>query len=294
MLAVFASQAQIRRHGRFEQPARARAGRRSRPLQKREDLWAVLGDRNRVLEVRGDDCRRQSPPSSRRRGRAWSACPRSPSARSPTPCPRGAGDLVRRSRSWAPRDPRASQCRCRGRRTPSRPRSPRRAATPSTAAPMSPRRLPGVAATMAGVEGGLRRVEEAARFGVDVADRDRDRGVAVPTLDDGAAVDRHDVAVVDDPITGDAVHDHLVGRDAGDRGKAVVVEEVGSRPAAVEHVARGAHRGQRWSRPASRRARTPRASRQPPARARRITAICSGVFRRTIALVTRSDGRRRL
>ena len=82
-----------------------------------------------------------------------------------------------------------------------------------------------------------------------VADRHRDRGVGVPALDDRPAVDRHDVAVLEHAVAGDAVHDHLVRRDAGHRREAVVAEEVRAGAAAVEHVARGARRDRRSSRP---------------------------------------------
>ena len=154
-------------------------------------------------------------PSSSSAGRA--AGRRSPSARSRAPCPRAAAAPARPGRSWGPRDPRASRCRCRARRTPARPKSPPARATPSTAAPMSPSRSPGAATRDRGVERGLGAFEQPQRLVVDRADRDRDRGVGVPALDDRAAVDRHDVAVVDDPVAGDAVHDHLVRRDAGHR-----------------------------------------------------------------------------
>ncbi len=47
-----------------------------------------------------------------------------------------------------------------------------------------------------------------------VADRDRRGGVAVPALDDRPAVDRHDVALFEHPVAGDAVHDLVVDRRA--------------------------------------------------------------------------------
>ena len=53
-------------------------------------------------------------------------------------------------------------------------------------------------------------VDEALRLVVDLADGDRHRGVGVPTLDDRPAVDRDDVALLEDAHPGDAVHDHLV------------------------------------------------------------------------------------
>src|SRR3990172_9725173 len=49
------------------------------------------------------------------------------------------------------------------------------------------------------------------------ADDERPGGVAVPAVDDRADVDRHDLAVTDDPIAGDAMDDLAVDRDAGAR-----------------------------------------------------------------------------
>ena len=107
----------------------------------REDLGAVVADRDGVLEVGG---RRASAvttvqPSSRGGSRPCPALTIGSMAitnpvfsRSPRPA----------GRSWAPADPRASRCRCRGRRTPARPRTRRSATTASDTAPTSPSRLP--------------------------------------------------------------------------------------------------------------------------------------------------------
>ena len=53
-----------------------------------------------------------------------------------------------------------------------------------------------------------------------VADRHRDRGVAVPAVDDRSAVDRDDVAIGEHAGAGDAVHDLVVDRGADDAGEA--------------------------------------------------------------------------
>ena len=70
---------------------------------------------------------------------------------------------------------------------------------------------------------------EAGRLVVDPADRHGDGGVGVPALDDRPAVDREDVALLEDPGTRDAVDDDLVRRRADDRREAVVAEEVRAR-----------------------------------------------------------------
>ena len=148
----------------------------------------------------------------RRRRRVDHRLDREHHARSRAACP------GRPARSSGPRDPRASRCRCRGRRTRARPRSPRLRATSSTAAPTSPSRFPATVAAIADIERrlGSRRCSRCDSV-VDLADRHRDRGVGVPALDDRTAVDRDDVAVLEHAAPGDAVHDHLVRRDADDR-----------------------------------------------------------------------------
>jgi hypothetical protein len=53
---------------------------------------------------------------------------------------------------------------------------------------------------------------EAGRLVVDLADRDRHRGVGVPPLDDRPAVDRQDVTLLEHDVGArDAVHDDVVG-----------------------------------------------------------------------------------
>ena len=83
---------------------------------------------------------------------------------------------------------------------------------PSTAAPMSPSVLAGDAPASIAASSEPRVTSmQPPRLVVDLADRDRDRGVGVPALDDRPAVDRDDVAVLEhDGVAGDAVHDHLV------------------------------------------------------------------------------------
>ena len=46
------------------------------------------------------------------------------------------------------------------------------------------------------------------------ADEERPGRIAVPAIDDGAGVDRHDLAVADRPLAGDAVDDLVIERDA--------------------------------------------------------------------------------
>ena len=62
-----------------------------------------------------------------------------------------------------------------------------------------------------GLQRGPGHVDQPLRLVVDLADRNGHRGVGVPALDDRAAVDRDDVALLEHPVAGDAVHDHLVG-----------------------------------------------------------------------------------
>ena len=90
------------------------------------------------------------------------------------------------------------------------------------------------------VEGRLGHVHQPLRLGVDLADAGGERGIAVPALDDRAAVDADDVAVLQAIRAGDAVHDHVVGRRADDRGEAVIIQEVRLRATPIEHVARHA------------------------------------------------------
>ena len=55
-------------------------------------------------------------------------------------------------------------------------------------------------------------------------------------LDDGPAVDRQDVALLQPVVAGDAVDDHVVGRGADDGREPVVAEEVRRGPPALEHL----------------------------------------------------------
>ena len=62
-----------------------------------------------------------------------------------------------------------------------------------------------------GLEGGPGDLDEPLRFGVDLADGDGDGRVGVPALDDRAAVDGEDVALLEDHLLArDAVDDDLV------------------------------------------------------------------------------------
>ena len=57
----------------------------------------------------------------------------------------------------------------------------------------------------------------------------------MPAVHDRAAVDRDDVAVLQDPAAGDAVDHFLVDRRADGGGEAVVAEEVGLGAGLLEH-----------------------------------------------------------
>ena len=59
--------------------------------------------------------------------------------------------------------------------------------------------------------------DSSARLGPTSPTRDRDRGVAVPAVDDRAAVDGDQVALAQDPVARDAVHDLVVDRGADRR-----------------------------------------------------------------------------
>ncbi len=85
-------------------------------------------------------------------------------------------------------------------------------------------------------QGLLSDLDQSGALLVDGADRRGERGVAVPAADDGATVDRHDVALFQHPWTGDAVHDDLVGRGADHGRVAVIAEEVRLGSPAFEHV----------------------------------------------------------
>ena len=82
--------------------------------------------------------------------------------------------------------------------------------------------------------------EQLGVLGRDRTDRHRDRGVAVPAGQDGAAVDRDLVAGEQHPLAGDPVH-HLVvdgGADAAGEGRVAVAEERGHRAGGADRVLR--------------------------------------------------------
>ena len=110
---------------------RRRREKRASPsavLKEREDLGAVLGDRDRVLEVRGPAAvGGHDGPAVVEQARRRPCLQHTIGSIASTMPSRKLQTRGRRSRSWGLRDPRASRCRSRGRRTPSRPRSPRRA-----------------------------------------------------------------------------------------------------------------------------------------------------------------------
>src|SRR5947209_7438838 len=72
-----------------------------------------------------------------------------------------------------------------------------------------------------------RRLEQALRYGADVADRNGDRGVRDPAVEDDADVDRQDVAAAEPVATRNAVHDHRVRRGADRPREAAVALEGG-------------------------------------------------------------------
>ena len=74
---------------------------------------------------------------------------------------------------------------------------PAASATPCTAAPMSESRPPGCMASIAGREGRLGDVDQPLRLGVDLPHPGGEGGVAVPALDDRAAVDGDEVALLE-------------------------------------------------------------------------------------------------
>ena len=146
------------------------------------------------------------------------------------------------------RAPRASPCRCRGRRTPAPPRT----------RPASATRLDGVAdvgeaaAGDHGLDAGAQRrlgdLEQPLRLVGDLPDAGGEGGVAVVALDDRPAVDGDDVALVEPVRAGDAVDDHVVrrGADHGRERRVAVAEEVRPGAAAVEHVAADPVERRRW------------------------------------------------
>ena len=86
---------------------------------------------------------------------------------------------------------------------------------------------------------GARGVAESdvCRVGV-VAEHHGDGAVAVPAVDDGAAIDRDHVAVGQDARAGDAVHHLVIHGDAGGRREAVIAEEVGRGSPFGDHARR--------------------------------------------------------
>ena len=126
------------------------------------------------------------------------------------------------------------RCRCRGRRSPRGCRSrPAPRTVVSTAWEMSLTRPPSRAAAMpAHSASSVTRISSATSGG-DLADRDGDRGVAVPAVDDRAAVDRDHVAVGEHADAGDAVHDLVVDRGADGAGERRVAVALERRDAAV-------------------------------------------------------------
>ena len=109
----------------------------------------------------------------------------------------------------------------------------------------------------------LRRRGQAAQLRRDLPDPDRDRGVAVPAVQDRAAVDRDQVAVVQHLRgAGDGVHDLAVHRGADRRRIALVARGTTGSRRPTGSPRRRWRRASRWTRPAP----PPRAWRPGPAR----------------------------
>ena len=90
----------------------------------------------------------------------------------------------------------------------------------------------------AGRQGRFGDVDQALRLGVDLPHPGREGGITVPALDDGAAVDGDEVALLEPVGTGDPVHDHVVRRraDHGRERRVAVAEEVRPSAPALDDV----------------------------------------------------------
>ena len=86
-----------------------------------------------------------------------------------------------------------------------------------TAAPMSPRCLPGTHLVDGQLQAFARRVDQLLRARRDLADRNRDRAVADEAVEDRAEVEADDVALFEPGAVRDAVNDHVIDRGADDR-----------------------------------------------------------------------------
>ena len=213
----------LRPAGAYGAPSGLQRARRA-PVEGGEHPEPVVGDGHGVLPVRG---RGRSPavttvqsspgPGSRR-------CPRVTIGSIATVSPdRTVGPAVADAVVRAPAGPGASRCRCRGRRSPRRCRSRRRglprgddasstaAPTSYSGAPTRERGDPGPHRVLGGVD--QRQVRRCGPASP-AADDDGDRGVAVPAVDDRAAVDGDQVALDQHARARDAVHDLVVDRDA--------------------------------------------------------------------------------
>ena len=213
-------------------------------------------DGDRVLEVRRQATGRACAPSSRppaptprRRPSVHHRLDREHHARrQPRPAPRR--PVVRHLRLLVQR-----RARCRGRRTRARRRSRGRPRRAWTAWPMSETRPPGRHRrdALARAPRAVTRSSVAVSAG-DRADAQRARRVAEVAVDDGAAVDADDVALLERALAGDPVDDLVVDRGAEGRRVAAVAHE--RRPRARRRIRpRRAGRAPRSSRPARRPSR---------------------------------------
>jgi hypothetical protein len=84
----------------------------------------------------------------------------------------------------------------------------------------------------------LGRRDQRLGLAVGVADDRAERGVAVVALDERAAVDRDQVAVLERAVVGDAVDDHVVGARADHtrERRAPVAQEVRPRTPGLDHL----------------------------------------------------------
>src|SRR5688572_15600634 len=73
-------------------------------------------------------------------------------------------------------------------------------------------------------------VDEAPRLYADVADQEHPAGVAVPAVEDDGDVDIDDVAVLQRPLAGDAVADDMVDRGAAAAREAAIAQSGGDAP----------------------------------------------------------------
>ena len=163
----------------------------------------------------------------------------------------------------------------------------------STACETSVSRLPGTIAAIPASAPPRRRPRAARSAGTSVADAEGDRGVAVPAVEDRAAVDGHQVAVGEHlGRRRDAVHDLVVHRRADRRRVAVVAQERRHGAARRGSPTRRSRRARRCSRPGRGRVATAARVRATSAPAARIASSSAGVLSSMSRPRHRADQRR--